>query len=368
MLNRTEPPSPDRQSDPSTLYNPFQERLRLMQRLDHSLALIQTVLPIDLLTAATNGDPWWHYGFNPCIGSLVGNASILAPMRLAVDTPTHLTLILVYAGFLQVEQAGRQVACVDEGVLLLPGTSWRCQSSACSLVMLPIERQRLQNVALAMAERRQLPQSWRERLETSLPWQANANTGSSELGAGLRQVLTIANQLSDQSSSLVARLELDLLIYRLLAALVIPELRCKDPLDRVRSRQREGSDRFEELIAYLKNHLHEPLSLHLLEEQSHYSRRALQYAFLERLGCSPTQWIREMRLDKARRCLQQPEPSDSVTSIAQACGYRSINLFTIDFEQRFHVKPSDLLRESRLPASGIAPTDRPEDPDLINEV
>jgi transcriptional regulator GlxA family with amidase domain len=75
-----------------------------------------------------------------------------------------------------------------------------------------------------------------------------------------------------------------------------------------------------------------------------------------------------MRLDRARRCLQQPEPCDSVTSIAQACGYRSINLFTIDFEQRFHVKPSDLLRESRLPPSGTPPPEEPDHEDRINEV
>jgi transcriptional regulator GlxA family with amidase domain len=156
----------------------------------------------------------------------------------------------------------------------------------------------------------------------------------------------MASQLIGHSEALLERLELDLLIYRLLAALVVPELRESNSLDRLRSRQREGGDRFEELIAYLEEHLHEPLSLHQLEARSHYSRRALQYAFLERLGCSPTQWIRNMRLERARRWLQQPQPGETVTRIAQACGYRSMNLFSMDFQQRFHVKPSELLRES----------------------
>lgn len=40
-----------------------------------------------------------------------------------------------------------------------------------------------------------------------------------------------------------------------------------------------------------------------------------------------------------------------MTSIALACGYRSLNLFTVDFQQRFHVKPSELLRESTLAAA-----------------
>jgi AraC-like DNA-binding protein len=52
-----------------------------------------------------------------------------------------------------------------------------------------------------------------------------------------------------------------------------------------------------------------------------------------------------MRLERARRYLQQPDPDASVSSIAKACGYNSVNLFSIDFQQRFHLKPSELLRE-----------------------
>jgi AraC-like DNA-binding protein len=36
-----------------------------------------------------------------------------------------------------------------------------------------------------------------------------------------------------------------------------------------------------------------------------------------------------------------------VASIAQVCGYRSMSLFSIEFQQRFHIKPSVLLRQSR---------------------
>ena len=176
----------------------------------------------------------------------------------------------------------------------------------------------------------------------------------------------MAGQLIEQSEALLERLELDLLIYRLLAALVVPELRENDSLGKLRSRQREGGDRFEELIAYLEEHLHEPLSLHQLEARSHYSRRALQYAFLERLGCSPTQWIRSMRLERARRWLQQPQPGETVTRIAHACGYRSLNLFSMDFQQRYHVKPSELLRES-LGKQSAQPLPTPEAlPDPLN--
>jgi AraC-like DNA-binding protein len=328
------------------LHNPFQHRLRLTHSLEHSKTVLQALLPVASIAAADETQAWWHHHDNPCIGALVSNASVLAPMRLTINMHTDLTAVVLYAGILKVEQEGWRQSCSDQGLLILPGAAWSCESSSCSLVMLHLERARLQRVAMAMAEQRSLPQSWRERLEPRGPWQPDDDSGSQALQACLREVLAMASQLIEQSEALLERLELDLLIYRLLAALVVPELRENDALGRLRSRRSEGGDRFEELIAYLEEHLHEPLSLHQLEAMSHYSRRALQYAFLERLGCSPTQWIRSMRLERARRGLQQPQSGDTVASIAHACGYRSLNLFSMDFQQRFHVKPSELLRES----------------------
>jgi len=328
------------------LPNPFQQRLRLTNSLEQSKASLQTVLPIASIAAADSTERWWHHHDNPCIGALASHASVLAPMRLTINLQNDLTVILNYAGILNVKQGACQLSCSDQELLVLPGAAWSCESSSCSLVILHLQRERLQRVAMAMGEQRSLPEGWRECLEPRGPWQPDDSSASRALHTSLREVLAMASQLIEHSEALLERLELDLLIYRLLAALVVPELRESNSLYRLRSRQREGGDRFEELIAYLEEHLHEPLSLHQLEARSHYSRRALQYAFLERLGCSPTQWIRNMRLERARRWLQQAQPGETVTRIAQACGYRSMNLFSMDFQQRFHVKPSELLRES----------------------
>jgi len=343
------------------LQNPFQHRLRLTHSLEQSKAQLQTVLPIASIAAADSREPWWRHHDNPCIGALVIHASVLAPMRLAINMQNDLTVVVIYAGILNVEQGAWQLSCSNQELLILPGAAWRCESSSCSLVIIHLERERLQRVAMTMAEQRSLPEGWRQRLEPQEPWQPDDSSASQALHASLREVLTMAGRLIEQNEALLEHLELDLLIYRLLVALVVPELRESDSLGRLRSRRREGGDRFEELIAYLEEHLHEPLSLHQLEAMSHYSRRALQYAFLERLGCSPTQWIRTMRLERARRWLQQPQPGETVTRIAQACGYRSMNLFSMDFQQRFHVKPSELLRESL----GKQPPQRLPDPSSI---
>ena len=340
---------PDQPSDGPSLPNPFQQRLALIDTPHQSASQLRRLLPVHTLAPHGVESDWRHYSFTASIGDLLTNASILAPIDLEVEAQRDLIALVLQAGNLEVEQMGLRLGCSARGVLLIPGQPWRCQSSNCSLVLLRLDPLRLKQVALSMAEQRQLPPGWKEQLEGGLSWQPHGDEGQGATGlqASLGQALAMANQMMDGSESLIARLELDLLLYRLLVALMIPELQRSEPLQRLRSRQREGKDRFEELITYLEAHLHEPLSLHQLEEQSHYSRRTLQYAFRERLGCSPTQWIRAMRLDRARRCLQQPQPGDTVTSIALTCGYRSLNLFTVDFQQRFHVKPSELLREAQ---------------------
>jgi len=106
-------------------------------------------------------------------------------------------------------------------------------------------------------------------------------------------------------------------------------------------------DSFDQLIDYISANLDQPLSLTVLARRSSYSRRALQYVFRQRMGCTATQWIRARRLDLARQRLLTSSPGDNVTSIALACGYRSMGLFSIEFQQRFHIKPSQLLRAAR---------------------
>jgi transcriptional regulator GlxA family with amidase domain len=159
--------------------------------------------------------------------------------------------------------------------------------------------------------------------------------------------MVLADQLAAYGPGLSERLQVDDRIYRLLAAMLLPEVRDESPLDRLTQKDRKGHDAFDELIDFIRLNLSEPLNLTMLEEYSHYSRRSLQYAFRERLGCTATQWIRSQRLDLARQHLQHPSPGDTIAGIAARCGYRSLSLFSVEFQQRFHVKPSQLLREAR---------------------
>jgi transcriptional regulator GlxA family with amidase domain len=101
---------------------------------------------------------------------------------------------------------------------------------------------------------------------------------------------------------------------------------------------------FEVLIDWIEANCHRPLSLSDLEKQSHYSRRSLQYAFRQRFGCGPMQYIRRQRLALAKQRLLAPRPGTTVTSVAQECGYLSVANFRRYYQQRFGETPSGALR------------------------
>ncbi len=160
-----------------------------------------------------------------------------------------------------------------------------------------------------------------------------------------RHLLTMGDVLW-HAPALLDRLDLDRQLAQLVALLAFPVLRQASVLPDSVPVESCTKDDFDRLMDYIGSNLDQPLNLTVLQAQIHYSRRAIQYAFRQRLGCTATQWIRGQRLDKAHRLLSQAAPGETVAAIAQRCGYRSMSLFSIDFQQRFHVKPSALRREA----------------------
>ena len=174
-------------------------------------------------------------------------------------------------------------------------------------------------------------------------------------------LLHTASQLHHADPELIERLAIGEQLCRLMAVLICPSTASQPDADRRPKAVPQRRDSFEDLIDYIKANLNQPLNLTVLANQSHYSRRALQYAFRERLGCTATQWIRSQRLDLAQQRLLSAQPGDTVSRIAQACGYRSPSLFSIEFQQRFHIKPSLLLRRSRCGNEGLGPEGQEHD-------
>jgi AraC-like DNA-binding protein len=115
------------------------------------------------------------------------------------------------------------------------------------------------------------------------------------------------------------------------------------------------------VLEYVRAHLAEPLTVADLAEQVSLSPSAFAHLFREITGRSPYQFVKEIRLDKARELLIDGQLT--VVRVAQEVGYGSVSHFISEFRGRFGVTPrtySDahaLHRELRVQRDD--PTDMP---------
>ena len=289
-------------------------------------------------------DPLAWRGFHqPCSQAHV--IALNGPAITAALPPRPwIGLLYVTEGAICLLQDDQPYPCEAGGCLLVPERALHWQSTAFSVVCVMAAAPYLSDLLQPM-----LPQPSRQ---TAAPWPPLSPTAlhpqqgheQAALIAALERTLQTMADLAASPSALIDQLGLGEQLCRILALLAVPEARNASAervsADRVPADAHpsasESFDRkaFDSLIRYINANLDQPLNLTLLQNHSHYSRRALQYA------------VRQ-RLDQAHRLLGLASSDDNVTSIAQACGYRSMSLFSIEFQQRFHIKPSVLLREAR---------------------
>jgi len=92
-------------------------------------------------------------------------------------------------------------------------------------------------------------------------------------------------------------------------------------------------------------------------ERLHVSRRTLQYCFEDVLGISPIQYLRIIRLNRARRALCEHHASSrKVSEIAADWGFWHLGQFSSDYRKLFGKSPSDSLRQGVRLASAECPS------------
>jgi len=336
--------------------HPFARLLRrLSQRPLPSIAE-EAPLPRQSHHAASSDPLAWRGFHQPCSQAHV--IALNGPAISASLAPRPwIGLLYVTEGAICLMQDNQPYPCEAGGCLLVPERALHWQSTAFSVICVMAAAPYLSDLLQPMLPQppRHADSPWPPLSPTPLhPQQGHEQAA---LIAALERTLQTMDDLAGSPSVLIDQLGLGEQLCRILALLAVPEAR-NAPAERVSAERvpadphpsaSESFDRkaFDSLIRYINANLDQPLNLTLLQNHSHYSRRALQYAFRQRLGCTATQWIRGQRLDQAHRLLGLASSSDSVASIAQACGYRSMSLFSIEFQQRFHIKPSVLLREAR---------------------
>ena len=96
---------------------------------------------------------------------------------------------------------------------------------------------------------------------------------------------------------------------------------------------------------YLQAHAHEPVTTAQLAIACGVSTRSLNAGFKEFLGVSPTQYLRDLRLQRVRAELLQGG-AGNVASIALRWGFEHMGRFAAQYRQAFGESPSQTLRRS----------------------
>jgi transcriptional regulator GlxA family with amidase domain len=92
-------------------------------------------------------------------------------------------------------------------------------------------------------------------------------------------------------------------------------------------------------LTYIRAHLGEPLTVPLLARQVNLSASAFTRAFREVTGSPPYQFVKAMRLDRARDLVV--EEHLSVADVSAAVGYTSTSHFIKEFRGRFGTTPRE---------------------------
>ena len=96
---------------------------------------------------------------------------------------------------------------------------------------------------------------------------------------------------------------------------------------------------FAELHGWIREHLHEDLSLDVLAERAGMSTRTLERRYVAKLGQTPLKALEAMRLEAARLWLE--DASMSLKQIARRCGFGDVQRLRRAFQRKFGVGPTE---------------------------
>jgi AraC-like DNA-binding protein len=300
----------------------------------------------------------------------LGDLTLLATWGSAihgeVEQKCEAQLVLPYPAGFNAFTIERHTYSFRASCLFIPAARTRIQldCSQCSGIIISFPPETLLPVAYAMAGPGFDPLPLRAALAQPAVLSRQADPRRDRLHCLLMETMAYGEKCLAVGGTIHPMLRLDDLIRRLIVMLLLPDLlesATAPPLI---------VEPFvhQELVEWLLAHLQDPISLSDMEKRSRYTRRSLQYAFKERFGCGPMQWLRRQRLVKAKALLEAPGRRRALQEVAQACGYLSLASFSRDFLARYGERPSQVqrrFRELRLlermggPSTADAGMDRP---------
>jgi AraC-like DNA-binding protein len=271
-----------------------------------------------------------------------------------VEQKCEAQLVLPYPAGVNAFTIEKRTYRFRSSCLFIPAAHSRIQldCSHCSGIIISFPPETLLPVAHAIAGPGFESLALQAALSQAAILSRQADPRRDRLQALLMQTMAYAEQCLAIGGEINPMLRLDDLIRRLIVMLLLPGLlepTAAAPLI---------SEPFvhQGLVTWLLAHLQDPISLSDMEQRSRYSRRSLQYAFKQRFGCGPMQWLRQQRLARAKALLENPLCRLGLAEITQACGYLSQASFSRDFLARYGERPSRIQRRFRdRPLSSPAP-------------
>jgi transcriptional regulator GlxA family with amidase domain len=99
-------------------------------------------------------------------------------------------------------------------------------------------------------------------------------------------------------------------------------------------------------VQFVDAHASLPITVTDIARAAGVGPRALQLAFARHLGCSPTAYVRRVRLECAHRELQAADPTtgDTVAAIAARWGFAKPDRFAAAYRAAYGAPPSHTLR------------------------
>ena len=134
-----------------------------------------------------------------------------------------------------------------------------------------------------------------------------------------------------------------------LRSLLLTQLLCGQP-NNYSDVLRQGSGTpvprlLQRAVDLIRDHAAEALTVEDVAQATGMSVRALQQGFRRYVGCTPTEYLRDVRLDRVHAALQAGDPGSlTVTDAAFRWGFTHLGRFAGDYRRRFAEPPSATLR------------------------
>jgi len=274
--------------------------------------------------------------------SLTVMASVIPSCQVDRNGPQRLTLLLPVSGHCSAWVGGGKIAGgAGQGGILIPEMNGRLLGDGDHRVLwtFGLDRQTLENTTRAML-------GFEPDTKVDLGLDRLRSTSMNSMGTAIEPVLFQLGRLLDHfncDSHVLQLLGYEDVLNRLLVSVLAPDL-FATAAQGEQPRHTPKSQVLARLCDDMLANLGKKISLTDLEQKSGYSARALQYAFKNRFGCSPLEWLREQRLQQARQRLISGQ-FKTITQLAYESGFGHPSQFSSAYRARFGDSP---LQSSQL--------------------